>query len=555
MEHVLIASLGESPIVVTAMYDLLTQKYDKHIDRLVVLYPQSEMVTEAYLLVEEVMKGVPCEVEFQDLHINDVNTTQDCLIFLQALYHRLLIHQNNGDIVYLSLAGGRKSMSALMAWAIPYFPCIKQLYHVLDTEERDFPKVEQLFSEMSENQRKQAMHPALKQLALVDIPLDQNLQIDYDLQTRLASMSVEELDNYLETNPAQAEAIEFEQTIAHGGKILEVWLTAHAAKQFEEMRQHNTERAKNFQDCFQLMRSAPMLRNRVRGIDKGDDDSFAEKSITFHFLKRMRKIERPLFYTTPRDIKNAPDERVDQVVVCELEYKRNGKYRSISEILSKSDFSTKPDSSTDQLAPVFERKDAETTLIVPLGTSPMVATQLYALLKRQGQAIHEVVLVYPTKQKIIIGAELVKRAFKEVDDVPCRLVRIPGLEDVASTADCKTYETALEQEIDRVREEHPNGQIFLALSGGRKGMAALAMFVAIRKRIPDVFHTLISTDDLEKQIVKETKVSVLSKPGLDKNIRNDRLFLRAYAKSDEEFARNFILFKIPVFLPPTEAKH
>ncbi len=218
MEHVLIASLGESPIVVTSMYDLLTQQEQKHIDRLVVLYPRGGMVTEACALVEEAMKGHPCKVDFQDLYIDDVNTTRDCLKFLQKLYQLLVNHQDNEDTVYLSLAGGRKSMSALMAWVIPYFSCIEQLYHVLDKEERNFWTVEQLILEMPDDQRKQAMHPDLSQLTLVEIPLDQNLQIDEDLRTQLASMSDDKLDDLLETNAEQAEAIEFEQTIAHGGR-------------------------------------------------------------------------------------------------------------------------------------------------------------------------------------------------------------------------------------------------------------------------------------------------------------------------------------------------
>lgn len=41
-KHVLIASLGESPVVVTAMYDLLTEQEKLHIDKVVVLHPEDE---------------------------------------------------------------------------------------------------------------------------------------------------------------------------------------------------------------------------------------------------------------------------------------------------------------------------------------------------------------------------------------------------------------------------------------------------------------------------------------------------------------------------------
>jgi hypothetical protein len=83
-------------------------------------------------------------------------------------------------------------------------------------------------------------------------------------------------------------------------------------------------------------------------------------------------------------------------------------------------------------------------------------------------------------------------------------------------------------------------------------MAALAMFVALRKHIPKLYHTLISDDALEKRIMKETTVRELNKSGLNKQARNDRLFLRSYASDNKELAEKFTLFTVPVLLPEVD---
>ncbi len=55
----------------------------------------------------------------------------------------------------------------------------------------------------------------------------------------------------------------------------------------------------------------------------------------------------------------------------------------------------------------------ESALIVPLGTSPMIATQLYTLLAYQGSLIRKVVLVYPANsEEIRNSVELIEKAFE-----------------------------------------------------------------------------------------------------------------------------------------------
>ena len=401
-----------------------------------------------------------------------------------------------------------------------------------------------MYSRLSEAERKKAMHPDLDPLILVDIPFGKEQQISEELRSRLLSVSDEELD---EMEDEHAEAVEFVQTVAHGEKELEVWLTERAAKQLNHMRVHDAHHTRGFNICFERMRSAPKLRVRVH--DRVSDQQNKSIPVTLHFFKRKRSetVERPVFYTLPKDIKHCTDDEVDKVIVCELEFKKSGRYRSLKEITALPNFSIKPAFPIEQ--PSLETP-AESVLIVPLGKFPMVATQLYTLLKHQeGCTICEVVLVYPEgATEIVAGAELVKKALQDEDKTPCRHARISRLKDIDSTDACREYQATLEDEIDRVRKDHPDCKIDLALSGGRKGMTAMTIFAAQKKHIPWVYHTLITDEQLSETIDDETTVRVLNDPRLAREERNDRLFLRAYKdKEGPHPYTKFVLFRVPVF--------
>src|SRR5258708_26034298 len=158
----------------------------------------------------------------------------------------------------------------------------------------------------------------------------------------------------------------------------------------------------------------------------------------------------------------------------------------------------------------------------------MIATQLYTLLPYQGSNIRKVVLVSPANsQEIKNGADLLEKAFEdEGKGVSCLRERVPGYADIDSKQACLAYEKTLEDAIDAVRKDY---QVELALSGGRKGMAALAVFVAQRKGIRYIYHTLINDKQLSDKVERGTTMSALRGTQVSKQIRNDRLFLRADA--------------------------
>jgi len=547
MANILIVSLGESPIVVTAMYDLLTTEEKQRelgkIDKVVVLYPWEEMVQEGYVLIKTELEGV-CELEPLMLPFEDANNEQTSFTFLQALFQLLSTHQKVGDHVYLSPAGGRKSMSSLMALVVPLFTCVKKLYHVLDKYEDDFRSIEQLILELSEEERRAAMHPELDRLDLVPIPFGEYHFVSDEFRSRMFTITEEELDDLWDEEPDQADALEFAQNIANSGKALEVVMTERAATRYRKVFAHDAKHKRWLEKCVRKMRFSNKLRHGVHG-------NFSIKSSpnVFHFYKSMRTQVRPFFHTEPKDINACPDRNVERVIISELEIEKGDVYKQGEEILRSLKFPLSPTIPVENILPQKAQESLESILIVPLGEMPMMATQLYTLLKSEGRNIREVVLVYPELSRDIrAGAKIIMDAFEhENTSVTCWEAPVPNLKDVNSEHACLEYQQSLEKTIKKIRDKHSDWQIELALSGGRKGMAALAMFVAQKMGLRYVYHTLIKDKEVSRKVDHgDTSVSSLEKLKGNKELRNNRLFLREYEVKGEGPYTKFVLFKVPV---------
>ena len=139
-QNILIATLGDHPAVVTGMVKALREKkgVKMNIDVLHVLHPENSgkyIGREGFQLIAKHLKGT-CEVTSEPLPFSDPRTKQESEIFLETLAGVLMRYQNQADYhVYLSLAGGRKNMSALMALATQFVPEVKGLYHLRDKRE------------------------------------------------------------------------------------------------------------------------------------------------------------------------------------------------------------------------------------------------------------------------------------------------------------------------------------------------------------------------------------------------------------------------------------
>lgn len=547
MANVLLASLGESPIVVTAMYELLLEKATQHniesVDTVIVLHPKGGNVPLGYELVQEALKG-RCKLEDVLLPFDDANNEEESYTFLQMLFQQLAMHQKNDDTVYMSLSGGRKNMSALMALVVPLFSCVKKLYQVLDKDEHKvehhFESVGELY-DLSDSDRKKALFPELDRLTLVDIPYGEKLRVSGQFLSYIYTLDDKQLGKLWEEHPHIAEATEFGRQLAQPdatGRILEVFVTQHVKEEFLDMRKHDVFHAQNFEDCFKQMRYADRLASLL-----SQHGRISHGSLLFHYYKRSKTAERPFYHTEPEGIHRYPKANVRRVIISGLAIEIEKVYEpDIEKLLA---LPLKP------LVPVQELFSKEVVLIVPLGISPMIATQLYALLSNGGNTIREVALVYPEKSREVRDSvEIVQEAF-EYERVIANIKATPisSLEDIVNEIDCATYQNELEETIANVTSRHPDCEIVLTLSGGRKSMAALAMFAAQRKEIHYVYHTLINGTELNRRIDKETTIKALN--GENKRVRNDRLFLRAYAKSNEELHQKFSLFKVPV-LPIAE---
>lgn len=552
MENILISSLGDSPIVVTAMHDLLTRQEDLEINKVVVLHPYG-YISLAFDYIKEALNG-RCEVISEPLPFEDANSKEDSFAFLHTLYRLLNDSQKNGDAVYLSLAGGRKNMSALMALLVPLFPCIKGLYHVIDKDENSshsyhFKSIEEII-DLSDDDRLSYFSfddDQLKRLNLIEIPYGKQQRVSEELRSLLFTITEEELDDLWDKDPQQAEMVETYRRIAQkptSVPVLQIRLTEGVKDEYERMQRQNQFRARRFTACFEQMNNPYRLKDKIHG------SGFNRGSLSFHFYKRNDTAERPFYHTEPQGIHFFPKAKVETVIISGLAIERdNGSYEPTGdELLQEFD----PAEATVPLeAILLAEASAESTsmeesaLIVPLGNTPMIATQLYTLLTYRGSNIRKVILVYPANsQGIKNGADLLEKAFEdEGKGISCIRKVVPGHGDIDSKEACLDYEKTLEEAIDAVCKDY---RVELALSGGRKGMAALAMFVAQRKGIRYLYHTLITDTDkkLLDIVEEETTVDALRSTRVSKQARNDRLFLREY-EGNGPYTK-FVLFKVPV---------
>jgi CRISPR-associated Csx14 family protein len=548
MTTVLIASLDDSPVVITAMFDLLNdslKEEKKGIDQLEVFYPTNSFALVGYddLICKSLQHK--CEVNGITLDSDDVGEEDAAYDFLHKLYYSLNEHQKKGDVVYLSLAGGRKSMAALMALLAPLFSCIKGLYHILDKDEGkkghhfwstgqlyDLPKADQL----------RLLFPPHKRIKLIPIPYGEKQYPTEEFRSHLYTITDDQLDEWWERDAEQAKTVTFYRQMAKGGgqgKLISVELTKEVVKQYREMRKFDVTHAVNFAKCFDQMYFAWHLNQHSH-------DIYSYKGLHFHFYKRHRTAERPVFHTEPVDIKAHPEANIKRVVVSALPIEveeRTPPYPPLKEIVRKLKFPLETEKLKDFFSPeAVESESEEHILIVPLGVSPMIATQLYQLYIDKSYKVRSVILVHTQHPDVRDSVEIVCDAFKS-ESVPCEAIPLKGWDDIDTLEACAAYQALLEQTICNTLQQNPSCQIELTISGGRKGMAALAIFAAQRLGIRRVAHTVIH-ERVNDKVSKETEIEELKKLVRmnDKKKRNNRLFLRAY-KEDEDA---FVLFKLPV---------
>ena len=514
-KNVLIATLGESPIVVTSMVQALQTQKDMMVDQLHVIHPEGEKLIDlGYEMVEEHFNG-KCIVTQSPLPFPDANSRETSIEFLRVLSDSIQTHEAAGDHVYLSLAGGRKNMSALMAGTCQFFECVRGLYHVLDKHEddpikRNFHSIEALF-DFPEDRRAEKLSPPADELTLVEIPYEQLPNGVAFRQYLHETQSNPNVSPFIEIGD-ELEA--FGREIFHQEKtdVLDVYLSEEAHEFYQS---NGGETAKRLMSYFRSMRNPQAL-----SVHKHDFKSNNTQTDCTCFKKSQTQL-RLFYYHTNSKI----------VVAIITGHRSESEYRQIINGRKKV--------YSEDYPPHIHLSELKenSVLIAPLGKTPMVVTQTFALLSAiEGADIERVIVIHPKNAEIRNGVQLLKTAFRTKGlDRTITSIQIDAIRDVASNDDCKVYLERIVSVITEVRADNPDKNIHLSLSGGRKSMAALTLFAAQQAKIDAVYHTLITDVDLEEKIERETTVIELKKLNGDQKVQ--RLFLDDYDQSKFELVR------------------
>ena len=172
-KNVLLSSLGLSPAVVTETIDAL-KHIGLQIDTVVLLSTSNERIIDTYvpLLQADFIDTYQGKIELIPASIanDDIWTPQDNLEFIKLATTFLNTYRKRGDNVYVSIAGGRKTMSAAMAIVAQLFGA-KGLYHVLVPEEIERKRLDYEELRDSSEARCKALHPDVSLMELVSIPV------------------------------------------------------------------------------------------------------------------------------------------------------------------------------------------------------------------------------------------------------------------------------------------------------------------------------------------------------------------------------------------------
>lgn len=175
-QTVLISSLGESPAVVTEAIDKLEQEEKISFTQVVTLGTHKyEVRQSAEILSEHIPAHYSKRIAYVPAYIQatDVNSERDNLDYLAEMAELLRSYRHLGD-VYVSIAGGRKTMSALVALAVQIYGA-KLLCHVInmmvEMDEALQRRMQASYLKRYPEEWSELLHPSLEELTLVRLPV------------------------------------------------------------------------------------------------------------------------------------------------------------------------------------------------------------------------------------------------------------------------------------------------------------------------------------------------------------------------------------------------
>lgn len=199
---VLLSSLGHSPAVVTETIDALKRK-GIEIEKVVTLGTASDKIIRTENLFKKYLpicySGMIYEhFSTEEPEIEDENQSME---FLGIVSEQLLQHQDNE--VYVSLAGGRKTMAAMMERAVLFYGhSVRGLCHVIvDIEsEADIDDIIYEWDDGSETgieEVKKQLHPSEQKVQLVELPpicLSPLLNTLYQISSREVDVDLSKIE-------------------------------------------------------------------------------------------------------------------------------------------------------------------------------------------------------------------------------------------------------------------------------------------------------------------------------------------------------------------------
>ena len=528
----LIATLGDSPIVVTATA-LKLQAADIGLAGVRVVFPEREkQIAVQYGFVQETLQdrhNIP--VDAIHLPFEDANSHEHGMTFLQKISAQLEKHQAAGDHVILSLAGGRKNTSALLAVMAQFYPCVTRLLHLHAQPGPQHPYDFETLLGASPAERQRWLSPPLEDFELVDIrvpPLAKAAQLRAWLKAP-DSASVE-IEDWLSP---EAEAFYSAVLTGLSAAPLKLSLSATAFTQVSDWITSGSNRVPVLESYLALLRDAQRLKAHRHG-------SFSRPTLpgkTFHFCKHGRTAERPFFYTQPNPLDAYPGKPVNETVLVGISLEND----SHTPAYDKSGDDWLDTGDLDPARPYEDLPRRKVMLIAPLGEYPMVVTQIIAGLEAAGNFPKgsEVALVYPRLHgNISAGAEILERVLSRRSTGPIVVRHYPiDIADTSTQTECDTYWQELTKTIGHIQTDHADKQIVLSIAGGRKAMSALGLVAAQQMGITRVYHTL--PHDAVWQHKMEAKCSI------DKLIPQPRL-QQENLLFPPDLAQHATLFSIPV---------
>lgn len=315
MENVLLSSLGLSPAVVTETIDALKDT-GIQIHTVVLLSTSNERIMDSSLPLlyadfadtyEGRIKLIPAPIASDDIW-----TAQDNLDFIKLATTFLNSYRRDGHNVYVSIAGGRKTMSAAMAIVAQLFGA-KGLYHVLVPEEIEKKKFDYEALKESTEARREALHPDVKDMELVSIPIVGLFPYMSQITSILQGEGAEDQTNVVDLLYAN-ELIDADGKPTQTGKDLltilsevetapETSTTPPREKQIH-MPSHNIRRAdrEKLETIADRMRYSPFV-NRIATTDWNSQTNQEyrinndEQSITFFIPNTQKGLTLKVFTT------------------------------------------------------------------------------------------------------------------------------------------------------------------------------------------------------------------------------------------------------------------